>query len=380
MSDNNKQKKKTIKKKPQMSYWQSCQLRAIHQIGGVKVADIIADTKRYPGFVPFSTATMYRHANYPLDGTDVFDKRSQNKGRPPKLTDQDKRLIRRGVTRLREQEGTLSSRRLQSQTVGSRVSNMTLRRALHEFGFGYRRTRKKGVLTRNDLKKRLNFARKLKRLNLGKSFWTSGISFYLDATGFIYKRNPQDQARTPKAREWRLPNEGLKWNCTTKGSKEGKTQIKFLVAISHGHGVVLCQQYTHKLNGARFGAMVRKHFPLAFSLSSNKTAKRLLQDGCPVQNSTKGKRAIERVGGKIFCIPARSPDLNPIENLFHLVGKQLERQALQQDIVEESQEEFTERVRKTLTEFPSSQIDKIIESMDKRVEQIIKRKGQRLKY
>ena len=72
-----------------MSYAQSCQLRAIHQIGGVKVADIIKDTKRFPGFVPFSQATMYCHAKLPLDDMDGFDKCQLNKGRPPKLSLQD---------------------------------------------------------------------------------------------------------------------------------------------------------------------------------------------------------------------------------------------------------------------------------------------------
>jgi hypothetical protein len=30
--------------------------------------------------------------------------------------------------------------------------------------------------------------------------WTQDIAFYLDGTGFAYKRNPLDQALTPKGR------------------------------------------------------------------------------------------------------------------------------------------------------------------------------------
>ena len=36
--------------------------------------------------------------------------------------------------------------------------------------------------------------------NYSQEIWTEGIAFYLDETGFMYKRNPLDQARAPKAR------------------------------------------------------------------------------------------------------------------------------------------------------------------------------------
>ena len=310
MTKTNKNKVDGMKKKPQMSYPQSCQLRAIHQIGGWKLgfinlatgyqvcatcrsvwywslAEIIRNKRRYPGFQVFSTATIYRHAKYPLDGTDVFDKRVLNKGRPSKLSEYDRRSIGRQVLKLCEQEGSFSSRRIQAFTVGNSVSNSTVRRALNTFGYGYHRTRKKGLLTHKDLKLRLKFARKLKKLNLGHRFWTTGISFYLDAAGFVYKRNPMDQVRTPKAREWRKKNEGLSFRCTTKGSKEGTNQAKFVVAISYKFGVVLCSQYDSRLNGAKFAKLIREQFPVAFVLSVNPKGKRILQDGCPVQNSQK---------------------------------------------------------------------------------------------
>ena len=131
--------------KPQMSYGQSCQLRTIHQFGGVKIADIIKDRKRSPGFVPFPSAMIYRHAKLPLDGRDEFefDKHHQNKGRPSKLTLQDRRSIIRQVGILRKQDGLFTSRKVQMYSLENKVSNSTIRRVLHAYGCGYRRTRKK---------------------------------------------------------------------------------------------------------------------------------------------------------------------------------------------------------------------------------------------
>ena len=65
-------------KVPQIFYSQSCQLRALHQVGGIKIADIIRHKQRYPGLAQFSSATIYRHAKYPLDGRAKFDRRYLN--------------------------------------------------------------------------------------------------------------------------------------------------------------------------------------------------------------------------------------------------------------------------------------------------------------
>ena len=41
------------------------------------------------------------------------------------------------------------------------------------------------------------------KANYSQEIWKEGIAFYLDGTGFTYKRNPLDQARAPIASVWR---------------------------------------------------------------------------------------------------------------------------------------------------------------------------------
>ena len=91
-------------------------------------------------------------------------------------------------------------------------------------------------------------------------------------------------------------------------------------------------------------------------------------------------RAIEKVGAKVFKIPARSPDLNPIENFSNTITMKLNNDAVEKQITRESINEFSLRVKKTMESFSSDQIDKIIESMDKRITAVIKGRGQRTKY
>ena len=303
-------------------------LRTLHQIGGIKVSQIIKDKKKYPGFQKFPPATLYRHARKPLDGSEDVDRRHYNTGRKRRLNQYDLHQVKRQISVLREQCGTFSSKELQDSCGLNSISNSAFCRYLHRLGYSYRRTRKKGVLKMSDIRKRLRFVRKIRRLykyheNQSLVLWTKQISMYLDGVGFEYKSNPYEHSKTPGAREWRLRNEGLKRGCTTKGSKEGTTKVRFIVGISYKNGVVLCEPITERFKGPYFAKMIRRKFPNALRKTNNPQAKRILQDGDPTQNSKKAMKAFKRIGASVFNIPARSPDLNPIENLFNMVRRKL---------------------------------------------------------
>ena len=71
-----------------------------------------------------------------------------------------------------------------------------MRRCLNDAGLGYLRCRKKGQVTKTNLKKRVKFAQDRKK-NYTDDFWTNGISFYLDGVAWTHKTNPCDmQKRT----------------------------------------------------------------------------------------------------------------------------------------------------------------------------------------
>ena len=83
---------------------------------------------------------------------------------------------------------------------------------------------------------------------------------------------------------------------------------------------------------------------------------------------------------RIFPIPPRSPNIKPIENFFHLVKKQQNRDALEQNITLENYQQFSDHVKEIILNFPVATIDNIIESMNKQMTMIIKKKRQRLQY
>jgi hypothetical protein len=57
---------------------------------------------------------------------------------------------------------------------------------------------------------------------------------------------------------------------------------------------------------------------------------------------------MEKIEAEFHKIPARSSDLKPIENVFHLVKKTLENEAIANNITYETFQDFSARVLKSL--------------------------------
>ena len=77
--------------------------------------------------------------------------------------------------------------------------------------------------------------------------------------------------------------------------------------------------------------------------------------------------------------PSRSGDIHCIENFFHAVKVELDKQVLELNITRETYKEFSERVIRTIKNMPVDVVDKILESMDNQISLVISFKGQRTK-
>ena len=335
--------------------------------------------KRFP---QLSVATVWRHA-VKSASCPATSKGSAlgNNGRRKKLTARDERAVIRSLLFLREREGNFSARRVQVVAGMEKVHVRTIRRVLNRHGYGYRQARRKRLMSSGDRKRRVNFAKNIINHYDNDNIWKRDICFYLDGKSFVHKLNPKDQARAPGAKVWRRRNEGLKPNCTAKGGKSGhggKT-AHFFVAISYGKGVVYCRDYD-KLTGKFFASLVDEDFQEIFKRSCDPQGNLFLQDGDPSQNSKPAKVAMEKIGAVQFSILPRSPDCNPIENLFNLIERKLRQDAVEKDITYEPFDDYVARIKRTLMNFPVDQIDKIIETMPGRMQKLIAAGGERLRY
>ena len=105
-----------------------------------------------------------------------------------------------------------------------------------------------------------------------------------------------------------------------------------------------------------------------------------VMDNDPSQTSRAAKLALEDIEGSFHEIPPRSPDLNPIENIFHLVKRYLDCEAICRNIVRESFDEFNVRVLEAFGNILIETTDKTISSMNRRIMAVLASKGERIKY
>ncbi len=156
------------------------------------------------------------------------------------------------------------------------------------------------------------------------------------------------------------------------------------MAITYNRGVVLAEPYK-KMSGNFFAAFIRNKLPRAFAdarVNSRRSrmAKMFVMDNDPCQNSKAAREAPQEIGATVVNIPARSPDLNPIENVFHNVKRTLHKQAMERMITKESYDEFSRRIMETLFSLDGELIRRTIATMPKRLKCIVATDGNRTRY
>ena len=135
-----------------VSHELSIYLRYLHHKQNLSIRCL---SRRYP---QFSLPTIWRHATKKIE---VHPKQiTKGKGgRKPKLSKRDERSIIRALHYARKQDGNFTSKRIKLYSGVSSVHDRTVRRVLNKYGYHYRQARRKGLLTENDLKLRMKFAK-----------------------------------------------------------------------------------------------------------------------------------------------------------------------------------------------------------------------------
>jgi transposase len=118
-----------------------------------------------------------------------------------------------------------------------------------------------------------------------------------------------------------------------------------------GEGLIFTRKGSKDLPGSRrVHVMVAKH-----------GGKRLfVMNNDPSQSSKAAMNLLGSVESDLLKIPPRSPGLNPIENIFHLVKSNLRKKAINKRIEAENFSQFQERVVYALNSIPYDIIHKTI--------------------
>ena len=106
--------------------------------------------------------------------------------------------------------------------------------------------------------------------------------------------------------------------------------------------MVLKVPYEKLIGGGFFEKFVCKNFHLCFAkCGPKKNGRRLfLMDNDPSHTSNAARQAMQDIEAEFDKIPSRSQDFNPVENISHLMRKNLEHEAIEPVIHYQSNEHF----------------------------------------
>lgn len=264
------------------------------------------------------------------------------------------------------------------------ISTRTILNALHSRKIYFRRLREKPLLTPEDVKARLAFAKKYK----GKSakWWNSFIDMHIDAK--FFKVYLHGKARAHAAREgtrgaYRTAGQGLGAPYVKRGKRNrynpGANSVMVLAGI--GHGRVLLWKV---IDGRRWNGDVASEMylgPVKAALVKacpRKRRWRVLEDNDPAGfQSRKGRDAKRAAKIVPFHIPRRSPGLNVCDYmLWNEINTRMRRaEAKWHKGRRETRAQYIARLRRTAMRLPRKLIQKSIGDMRRRCARLFDARG-----
>jgi transposase len=266
-------------------------------------------------------------------------------GRPRTYSNEVSQKIRRYV----QKNPSITTRTLVAE-LGGAISQSTVVRHLRTLGYKNDLPRAVPMLTLLQKEKRVDWAKRHLNDDWNKTLFTDETAFQLfrNTVGQWYK-GARPIRRVPKNRRKIFAWGGF--------SKKGKTDLfcfREIMTAEFYVGIL-------KKNIEGIKGMLGKKF-------------RFQQDNDPKHTSRLAKSYLEKNVPEVIDWPAGSPDLNPLENLWSLVKKNVEKRMprnlneLESFMVEEWQQ------------IPNSTLNSLVKSMKNRCELVLKNNGDYINY
>jgi transposase len=272
-------------------------------------------------------------------------KQSKGAGRPRTISHELSQKIRRLV----EKKPSVSLRTLVVE-LGGAVSRSTLARHLKSLGYKNKVPTAAPMLTRLQRRKRVKWAKE--HLH---DCWTN--TFFSDETAFQLFRNTVGQWHKGARPIRRIPKDRRKILAWGGFCKKGKSKLH-------------C--FREKMTAEVYVGILRKHIADIKTLLGEKW--RFQQDNDPKHTSRLAKSYLTSNMPKVIDWPSNSPDLNPVENLWNLVKKNVEKR------MPRNLEELEIFMKEEWDLIPNSTLKNLVSSMKKRCKEVIKKNGDHINY
>lgn len=306
-------------------------------------------------------STISRIVNKKQTTNDVKD--LARSGRPPLTSDRENRALGRLVRRTPFANSTV----LKSEWLPyRRLSNRTVRNRLKSVGYSARRPVRRILLTNRHKAARMQWCRPRRRWNLRswrKIHWSDESRFMLHTVD-------------GRVRVWRQQNTAYAEKNIIETVAFGGGSIMVWGCVSHDCKLAL-KTVRGNLNGQKYqrdilAASVVPHFD-NHPLNSRPV---FMDDNARPHRS---RAVIDYLRGEAITTlpwPACSPDLNPIEHVWDIIGRKVRERAPPVQTLDE----LDNALHQEWLQLPQQQIRRLVAGMRRRLEAVIRVNGGYTKY
>ena len=283
-------------------------------------------------------------------------------GRKRITTKREDRLI----TQISLADRTKTTPRIQAslgEHHGRALSVSTIQRRLREVGLKAYRARKKPRLTQQHRRKRFEFAMKHRHWTVAD--WSNVV--FSDESRFQLFRNDG----RPFVR--RRVGEGYRDDCVCPTLKHGGGSVMVWGCMSET-GVGEIRKVTGRLCTKDYVTLLRGALPSSVRSLGLGNDFIFQQDNASCHSAQYTRNWMARNKVDVLEWPAQSPDLNPIEHLWDVLGRSLGATTFP------NQEELWKCLQEQWRQFPRVTTAKLVESMPRRIEAVIKARGGYTRY
>ena len=286
--------------------------------------------------------------------------RNVGSGRRRKTSSQTDRFI----VRLVRNDPSLSSTELRNSLHNAPVSALTVRRRLRSERFKSRK-RPSGIeLTANHKRLRLEWAmqRCHWRSQWNRVVWSDEASVCL-------------RGRDGRLRVWMQSGDKVPGNLALPVNQGGGRLLIWAAIWMNGRTELHIQR--NNMNSDGYVGVLQRHvLPLSTRLGDPSTDWIFMDDNATCHRSFVTNSFKTQAGIRTLRWPARSPDLNPIENVWSLLKRGVRRSIRRGDDLSR----LEALLRQEWERLSQAVINRLIESMPSRIRQVIELSGEVTKY
>jgi transposase len=296
---------------------------------------------------------------YKLSGS---TENSARPGRPKKMTERDHRHLVDNVKKNRH--ATLQDI---TNSMPSKVSVDTVRRALHNQGINSRIAAKKPFINQVNQAKRLVFAREHQRMTIDD--WKNVL--WTDESSFEIGKNSR------QVHVWRTEGERFNSSCLTPSFKSGRQTVMVWGCFMWGKRGPLVILPKGSINGPKYVEVMEEAMLDFWMEQSEERGFVVIQeDNAPIHTCKLAKKWRESREMVSLTWPPNSPDLNPIEHIWYLLKGVIQKANPRPMTLPD----LKDTIQKAWDEYNMDIMDRLVESMPARIAAVIEAHGGNTKY